>query len=99
MKVEPREPIFRIGVGAKFVPRFHHCSLSMSRYPELVEGKRLFIFNPFRVGVEGQICPQVSPGAIHIQPFQGWRQYLIRIFASTNQINKIHSIPTKRKCL
>jgi len=31
-----------------------------------------FTFNPFGVGEVGLVFPQVSPGAIHIQPLWGW---------------------------
>jgi len=34
----------------------------------------LFTFNPFGV-VAPRLSPQVSPGAIHIQPLRGWRIY------------------------
>jgi dsRNA-specific ribonuclease len=39
-------------------------------FPRLHLG--LFIFNPFRVGAYLAPFPQVSPGAIHIQPLWGW---------------------------
>jgi hypothetical protein len=35
----------------------------------------LFIFNPFRVEAYPAPLPQVPPGAIQIQPFQGWGRW------------------------
>ena len=36
---------------------------------------RLFIFNPYGVGRYSIPFPQVSPGAIHIQPLRGWQVF------------------------
>jgi hypothetical protein len=60
-------PFRVVGVFSAY-PRFHLGLLSRSAHPRFHLG--LFKFNPFRVAPFFGI-PQVSPGAIQIQPLQG----------------------------
>jgi hypothetical protein len=57
-------------------------------FPDLVKYKTLFTFNPFGVEPFFRI-PQVSPGAIQIQPLSGLDNYVIYLMYFTQSGNAI----------